>query len=410
MINQHSPDSATSLSEKKVIAIIGAGPAGLFAAECLARKGYSVHLFDHMKRAGLKFLLAGRTGLNLTHSEPFEILLSRYGKAQSWLEPALRAFTPTQLIEWAEGLDQPCFTGSSGRVFLKSFKASPLLRAWLERLRDLGVTFHARHKLVSLETQKAQFQTATGLVNYKFDGCVLALGGASWSRLGSDGQWVQMFPHNCAPLEPSNCGFYPDWSEEFCQTHEGAILKAITLTYDKHQIRGDLTLTRRGLEGGPLYTLSPHLRDAIKQNGEVIVKLNFRPLLSHEVIVQRLSQQRPRESRANRLRKALKFDRFSTALINHYGDKTQDNESLASMITSFPLKLVAPAALDRAISTAGGIKSEAFDEHFMLKSQAGIFVCGEMLDWEAPTGGYLLQACFSTAFACSHHLDRWLSQ
>ncbi|MDF7674303.1 TIGR03862 family flavoprotein [Acetobacteraceae bacterium ESL0709] len=398
----------TDTAHKRIL-IIGAGPSGLFAAECLAQKGYSVHLFDHMNRPGRKFLMAGRSGLNLTHSEPLERFLARYGKAQSWLEASLRAFPPQSLIDWAENLGQPCFTGSSGRVFLKSLKASPLLRAWLQKLQNLNVTFHPRHELTALHTGTASFQNESGPVSFAFDGCILALGGASWSRLGSDGHWSRLFPTLCAPFEPSNCGFVPDWSPEFCLKHEGNLLKSVSLSFAGERARGDLTLTRRGLEGAPLYALSPLLREAVRQAGSATLMMDFRPALSAEDIKDRLSHQRPRESLSNRLRKGLRLDRFSASLIARASGPETDPEQLAIRTKNCPLVLAATDTLDRAISSAGGLRFSALTDSFMLESRPGIFACGEMLDWEAPTGGYLLQACFSTAFTASQGVERWLS-
>lgn len=398
----------TSPADKTVL-IIGAGPSGLFAAECLAQKGYSVHVFDHMSRPGRKLLMAGRSGLNLTHSEPLEKFLTRYGAARPQLEAALHSFPPQDLIHWAEGLGQSCFKGSSGRVFLSAGKASPLLRAWLGRLEELKVIFHSHHELSELGEGKACFKHHDETVTFSFDGCVLALGGASWSRLGSDGLWSRLFPGLCAPFEPSNCGFLPEWSPEFCQKYEGEILKSVSLSFGDEKTRGDITLTRKGLEGTPLYALSPLLREAIKKQGSATLSLDFRPTLTSDIIRTRLAQQRPRESLTNRLRKALKFDRFSASLITYFLKNASDPASLEQMIKNFPLTLTATESLDRAISTAGGLRFSALTDNFMLRNHPGIFACGEMLDWEAPTGGYLLQACFSTAYLASQGVEHWLS-
>ncbi|WP_018980891.1 TIGR03862 family flavoprotein [Saccharibacter floricola] len=390
------------------VIVIGGGPAGLFAAERLAHYGHKVTLFDHMARPGRKLLMAGRSGLNLTHSESFDHFLSRYGKAHSWLEPALRQFPPSALQHWAEDLGQPCFIGSSGRIFLKSLKASPLLRAWLSRLEQHGVNFQPHHRLTAITAHEATFDTPHGPRHVPYKACVLALGGASWSRLGSDGQWASLFPTLCAPFGPSNCGFVPRWPQSLSDRHEGDTLRGIRLQYGTHHYRGDLILTLRGLEGAPLYTLSPLLRDALQTHHTVSLSLNLRPTLSAEAIHKRLASQRPRESRSNRLRKALGLDRFARALLSECAPHAQTPDELTRAVTQLPLTLTAPMPLDRAISTSGGLKHSALTDDFMLRHQPGVFACGEMLDWEAPTGGYLLQGCFSTAYTCTEGVHRWL--
>lgn len=390
------------------VIVIGAGPAGLFAAERLAQQGHTVTIFDHMARPGRKLLMAGRTGLNLTHSEPLERFISRYGRASLWLEPSLRQFSPTALQGWAEELGQPCFTGSSGRVFLKSMKASPLLRAWLARLDRLGVRFRPHHRLTHVRPHKAYFDTPDGPRHVPYKACVLALGGASWSRLGSDGKWATLFPSDCAPFKPSNCGFAPDWPAALLERHEGATLRGISLQYGAHHKRGDLIVTRRGLEGAPLYALSSLIRDQLLTHGPVTLSLNLRPALHKEKIHARLAAQRPRESRSNRLRKALGIDRFTRALLSHYAPDAQTPDALTEAVTQLPLTLTHTADLERAISTAGGLQKDALTDGFMLRKQPGLFACGEMLDWEAPTGGYLLQGCFSTAYHCAKDVHHWL--
>ncbi len=403
------PDPSTAQTHP--IAIIGAGPAGLFAAECLSRKGHEVHLFDHMARPGRKFLMAGRSGLNLTHSEPLEQFLQRYGTARDWLEPAICQFPPEALRHWAESLGEPCFTGSSGRVFLTSLKASPLLRRWLARLQEQGVRFFPRHRLTGMQGLSLTFRTPEGSVHHTPRAVILALGGGSWARLGSDGQWAALLPDRCAPFAPSNCGFMPDWPEEFLLRHEGATLRGITLGLAGQTHRGDLIITKRGLEGAPLYALSAPLRQALAQPGDkaVTVSLNLRPTLEPSRIMDRLARQRLRESRSNRLRKALGLDRTMRELLSQLCPEARTPDELTRAVTQAPLRLVAPAALDRAISTAGGLKRDALDETFMLRHQPGLFACGEMLDWDAPTGGYLLQACFSTARHCADGVHHWLS-
>ncbi|WP_407652350.1 TIGR03862 family flavoprotein [Bombella pollinis] len=393
------------------IAIIGAGPAGLFAAELLSKRGYQVHLYDHMARPGRKLLMAGRSGLNLTHSEPLETFLTRYGPARHWLEPALRAFSPTDLQNWAEGLGTPCFVGSSGRVFLHSLKASPLLRQWLARLQQQGVQLFPHHKLIGQEGLTLTFQTPKGGVTQPASAVILALGGSSWSRLGSDGQWASLLTPYCTPFAPSNCGFMPDWPDDVLTRHEGATLRGVTLSFAGQTKRGDLIITKRGLEGAPLYALSAPLREALAQNHPrpITLHLSLRPTLKADAIRERLARQRLRESRSNKLRKALGLDRTMRELLTLLCPEARSPDELTQAITHLPLTLTAPAALDRAISTAGGVKQDALDEHLMFHHQPGLFACGEMLDWEAPTGGYLLQGCFSTAYLCAEGVHLWLS-
>ncbi|GBR70024.1 NAD(FAD)-utilizing dehydrogenase [Gluconobacter kanchanaburiensis NBRC 103587] len=362
---------------------------------------------------GRKLLMAGRSGLNLTHSEPLGRFLKRYGNAQDWLEPAIRAFPPEALRQWAEGLGQPCFTGSSGRVFPKAMKASPLLRAWLERLAQQGVTIQTRHRFVSWEGSDPVFDTPDGRISVQADATLLTMGGASWSRLGSDGLWADLLPDDTAPFAPANCGFLPDWPADFAARHDGSVLHSVGLSFgglsfDEHQSRGDLTITARGFEGSALYALSAALRDAIRRDGQAVLTLDLRPTLSNEEVLKRLLAQRERESQSNRLRKALALDAPSQELLRLATPKNATPLQLAQTLKALPLPLVGMDALDRAISTAGGVQREVVDTRFMLTSRPGVFVAGEMLDWEAPTGGYLLQGCFSTAHAAANGVLGWL--
>lgn len=423
------------------IAVIGGGPAGLFAAEILAkrlgRRGYSVEIFDHMARPGRKFLMAGRSGLNLTHDEAPERFLSRYGASAPFLRESLERFTPEDLQKWTNSLGQSCYTGSSGRVLIHNAKASPLLRAWLARLNELGVTFFPRHELIGFGTKSAEFgimqntsNTRQNLVRLQFvtpngpetrhvAAAVLALGGASRARLGSTGRWTRLFPEETAPFTPSNCGFIPAWTEEFCQRHEGSLLHAVSLSFGGQTRRGDIILTRRGLEGAPVYALSALLRDALhnltKKGGyenqppAITARLALRPNLGIKEMTHRLKSQRPRESLANRLRKALNLTPFERSLLRLLAPEAESPVELASSLSSLPLVLTATQPIDHAISTAGGLKLDALDGQFMLHRHPGLFACGEMLDWEAPTGGYLLQGCFSTAFMTACGVDHWLS-
>lgn len=390
------------------IAIIGAGPAGLFAAEILSARGCRVQVFDRMPSVGRKLLMAGRSGLNLTHSEPLDRFLQRYGKAKSWLEPALRAFPPSALTEWAEGLGQSCFSGSSGRVFPTAMKASPLLRAWLRRLSGQGVEIHTRHRFMGWDDASVLFETVDGQKSVQADATVLTMGGASWSRLGSDGYWADLLTGETTPFAPANCGFLPDWPTDFATRHEGSVLHSVGLTFGTRQTRGDLTITSRGLEGSALYALSADLRESILNEGRAILTLDLRPTLSAEDVLKRLLSQRERESQTNRLRKALALDAASRELLRFATPKDASPLQLAQSIKSLPLPLIGMDALDRAISTAGGVRQEAVDGRFMLKSRPSVFVAGEMLDWEAPTGGYLLQGCIATGRMAGQGAWEWL--
>ncbi|CAI9119460.1 TIGR03862 family flavoprotein [Brytella acorum] len=395
------------------IAVIGAGPAGLFAAEILSGAGLRVTVYDRMTHPARKFLMAGASGLNLTHAEPLETFLTRYGHARPSLEAAIRAFPPEALRAWAEALGQSCFTGSSGRVFPNAMKASPLLRAWLERLEKRGVTFAPRHRWTGWSRESPVFDTPEGRVSSRADATLLALGGASWSRLGSDGAWITLLPDSdIAPFAPSNCGFLPKWTREEFERWDGAVLSGIALRYGNRTHRGDLSFTRHGIEGAPIYALSGPIRDAIATQGGAIAFVDLRPGTTEPSLATRLGQMRPRESLANRLRKGAGLSPLARAILHeasrHESVPASDPGALAARIKNAPLRLTAPEAMDRAISVAGGLRFEALDQHFMLRNRPGVFAAGEMLDWEAPTGGYLLQGCFSTARAAANGLVAWL--
>ena len=364
------------------ISIIGAGPAGLMAAEVLATAGHAVTIHDQMAAPARKFLLAGRGGLNLTHSEPLEQFLERYGEAQDFLEPAVRAFPPDALVQWASGLGIETFVGSSGRIFPKQMKASPLLRAWLRRLDSLGV------RLVS----RSRWQG--------FDGTptILALGGASWPHLGSDAAWVPLFQEKgiaVHPFKPANSRFLVHWSPVFREKFAGTPVKNVALTYAGKRVRGELMISQEGIEGGAIYALSKGLRE---HPGHPVV-IDFRPDISEEVLAQRLARPRGKDSLSNYLRKVAGLSPVAINLLRETGTAPD-----ARGIKAMPLRLERPAGLARAISSAGGVAREELDEHFQLKRVPGTYCVGEMLDWEAPTGGYLLQACFSTAVMAARHL------
>jgi hypothetical protein len=381
------------------VAVVGAGPAGLMAAEVLAAAGTRVAVFDQMPSPARKLLIAGRGGLNLTHSEGLEAMLPRYGAARAVLEPALRAFPPEALVAWCEGLGQPTFTGSSGRVFPRALKASPLLRAWLARLDALGVMLRPRHRWTGQAPDGAlRFAAPDGEVKVKAAATVLALGGASWPRLGSDGAWPALLPGvRTLPFAPSNMGFAVAWSDRFRERFQGEPLKRIALRFGDRHVRGEALVTASGIEGGAIYALSAPIRAAIAASGPVVLELDLRPDLDHAALAARLAG---RASLSNRLRKAG-LPPVAVALVQEALHAGAARGDAAGLVKALPLRLLAPQGLDRAISSAGGVALEELDANLMLRARPGTFLCGEMLDWEAPTGGYLLQACFATGVAAA---------
>jgi uncharacterized flavoprotein (TIGR03862 family) len=350
-------------------------------------------VYDRMPSVGRKFLMAGRGGLNLTHSERFDDFLARYGAASAPLRPALEAFPPSALTAWANALGAETFTGSSGRIFPKAMKASPLLRAWLERLNRQDVRFRLRHDWRGWSGGALRFHTPGGDVAEAHDVTVLALGGASWPRLGADGGWAALLQDKgveIAPLRPANMGFNVGWSEIFRTRFAGRPLKNVTLHFGGRSARGDAMITRYGIEGGAVYALSSVLREALAAANPVTIDIDLRPDLSQQQIESRLVRPRGKESLANYLRKSLGLSPMETNLLRETGTPPERLKSIALAITGHQ-----PIA--RAISAAGGIAFDALDLTLMLNAIPGTYAVGEMLDWEAPTGGYLLQACFSTA-------------
>ncbi len=409
---------AESILAGRQVAIIGAGPAGLIAAETVAEAGAAVNVYDRMPSPARKFLLAGRGGLNLTHSEPLDNFLARYGEAAPHLRAAIEAFPPQALRDWSDGLGQTTFVGSSGRVFPESFKASPLLRAWLKRLDNLGVRFAARHRWTGWDMSGAlRFETPDGERAVKADATLLALGGASWPRLGSDGSWRDLLMARgveVTKLLPANCGFQVAWSNIFRDRFEGQPLKTIALTFGAHTVRGEAVVTHGGLEGGGIYALSARLRDEIVRTGASTLHINLRPDLSPSECAGRLSSPRGKQSVSNFLRKTLSLSPAGIGLLqeaaHHSGTAlaTMTSDALADLVTSLPIPLTGIAPIEKAISTAGGIMSWQVNPQFMLKNTPGVFVAGEMLDWEAPTGGYLLQATFATGVAAGKGILEFL--
>jgi len=397
------------ISTAPQVAVIGAGPAGLMAAEVLAKGGAAVTVLDHMPSPARKLLIAGRGGLNLTHSEPLDRFLDRYGAARAALEPALRRFPPTALVAWAEGLGQETFVGSSGRIFPRAMKASPLLRAWLARLGSLGVALCSRHGWRGWDEAGALvFDTPEGTRRLAPAATVLALGGASWPRLGSDGGWPALLPDVAvAPWRPANSGFLVAWSDHLRARFEGTPLKRIALAFADRRVRGEAVLTAWGIEGGAVYALSATLREAIAAEGPVTVRLDLRPDLEAGMLASRLDARQGGVSTANLLRRAG-LSPLAVALVQE-ARRAGDARPLSQLVKALPLRLLGPAPIARAISSAGGIAMAECDRRFMLRRHAGVFACGEMLDWEAPTGGYLLQACFATGLAAGEGALAWLA-
>ncbi len=403
---------------KTQVAIIGAGPAGLMAAEVLASGGAGVTVYDAMPSAGRKLLMAGRGGLNLTHSEVLPAFLARYGQAQPQLVAAITAFPPDRLRQWSEALDQPTFVGSSGRVFPKAMKASPLLRAWLRRLDAWGVQFALRHRWTGWENDgQLSFQTPDGHRVVEARATVLALGGASWPRLGSDGAWVKALAAKgvtISPIRPANCGFITAWSDIFRDRFQGHPLKGVALTFGSHRVRGETVITRDGIEGGAIYALSARLREAIINSGQATLRIALRPDLDPSGLIARLAAPKGKQSFSNWLRKTTHLSAVAIGLLQEAAIASgiplgsSSPESLAALINAVPLKLNGVAPIARAISTAGGVSFSEIDADFMIRRLPGIFASGEMLDWEAPTGGYLLQASFATGAAAGRGALKWL--
>jgi uncharacterized flavoprotein (TIGR03862 family) len=402
------------------IAIVGGGPAGLMAAEVAAQGGAQVDVYDGMPSVGRKFLLAGKGGLNLTHSEPLERFLGRYGSQQARLETWLRTFGPEQLRAWAQGLGVDTFVGSSGRVFPTDMKAAPLLRAWLQRLRASGVRFHMRHRcqgVTSGDRLTLSFEAAGGPQSVEVDAVVLALGGASWARLGSDGAWAQwlgLSADELAPLRPSNCGFDIGWSAHLQERYAGQPLKSVRLSFQPRQGAafdqvGECVLTQTGLEGSLVYAASAGLREEIAAHGDALIHLDLLPARSLDWVRGELKHPRGPRSLSTHLKSRLGLQGVKAGLLYELLAKDQlaDADRLAQAIKALPVKLVAARPLDEAISTAGGVRFEALDDRLMLAGRPGLFCAGEMLDWEAPTGGYLLTACLATGRAAGAGALAW---
>lgn len=400
------PEQAGSVSGRVGVAIVGGGPAGLAAAEVLATGGHEVHVFDAMPSFGRKVLLAGKTGLNLTHGEAYETFVSRYGACASRLRAALDDFGPKDVIAWADGLGANCFTGTSGRVFPAAMKASPLMRAWLGRLGNAGVVFHPRHRWTGFSGKALRFATPSGERQVSFDACLLALGGASWPRMGSDGAWIALLGAlgvDIAPLRPANCGFDVAWSDSFRDRFAGAPLKSVTAMSAAGTIPGEFVISGNGIEGSLVYAHAAALRDELEAKGRAALVLDLAPGRSAVRIAGDLSRLPPKVSFSNRLRKAAGIEGVKGALLREIVPDISawPAEKIAGTLKALALPVCRPRPIAEAISSAGGVCWDAIDEGYMLKAQPGIFVAGEMIDWEAPTGGYLLTACLATGRAAA---------
>lgn len=401
------------------LTIIGGGPAGLMAAEAACAAGVAVDLYDAMGSVGRKFLLAGKGGLNLTHSEPPARFVERYGARRTELGAWLDAFDADALRAWAQGLGVETFAGSSGRVFPADLKAAPLLRRWLHRLRESGVTFHMHHRWLGWQAHGVlHFATPQGERVLPAAALLLALGGASWPQLGSDGGWVgplQQRGVDIAPLQPANCGFELAWSEHLRSRFAGAPLKPVVAHWvDRdgvaHSRQGEFVLSEYGIEGSLIYAIGAELREQIRERGAATLLLDLVPGYSCTVLAERLAAPRGKHSIGDWLRRRAGLDPTKCALVFELTGKATlaDPVALAARLKALPLQLGAPRPIAEAISTAGGVRLEALDESLMLRALPGVFCAGEMLDWEAPTGGYLLNACFASGLLAGRGAARWL--
>ena len=420
------------VSNRKSVAVIGGGPAGLMAAEVLSEGGMQVDLYDAMPSVGRKFLLAGKGGMNITHAEPYAAFVSRYRGRQAQVAPLLAGFPPDALRAWIAGLGIDTFVGSSNRVFPTDMKAAPLLRAWLHRLRTSGVRFHMRHRWIGWHADRhgsdggvgsngvLRFMTPAGEIDARYDAVILALGGGSWARLGSDGAWVELLQQrgaDVAPLRPANSGFTVAWSDYFRARFAGQPLKTVAVTCaDTDGVvmhkQGEFVISEHGVEGSLIYALSAALRDTIEEAGSARIVLDLMPDWSAQRVLDEVARPRGARSLSSHLQSRLSLQGVKAGLLRELVSSSdfKDPVRLAESIKALPLTLLAPRPLDEAISSAGGVKFDAMDAGLMLRALPGVFCAGEMLDWEAPTGGYLLSACFAGGRTAGAAALKWLTE
>ena len=413
------PWEYASVEREQKAVVIGGGPAGLMAAEVLSEGGVAVDLYDAMTSVGRKFLMAGKGGLNLTHAEARDVFLERYGTRRQQIEPLLNVFGPDALRTWLRALGIETFVGSSGRVFPTGLKAAPLLRAWLHRLRLAGTRTHVRHRWTGWSDDSTlRFATPNGEHGIHADVVILALGGGSWARLGSDAAWVPLLEQrgvHVAPLRPANCGFDIGWSEHFRGKFAGQPLKSVVASFTdsagrEHRRHGECIITDTGIEGGLVYALAASLRDEIEATGAALIHLDLLPGREPRRVREDVSHPRGAKSLSSHLQSRLGIKGVKAGLLREALEKDSlgDPAHIAAALKALPLKLVAARPMDEAISTAGGVAFEALDEHLMVRALPGVFCAGEMLDWEAPTGGYLLSACFASGRAAGFGALAWL--
>jgi len=400
----------TTLKHVSQVAIVGAGPAGLMAAEVISQAGLQVHVYDAKPSAGRKFLLAGVGGMNITHAEPFDTFIQRYYEQSNWLKPIINAFNAQALTQWIHDLGIETFIGSSGRIFPKEMKAAPLLRRWLQRLRTSGVTFHMKHRLVAIDQEnhntRLAFNHLDQIKHVNAEAVILAMGGASWPKLGSDGAWQHLLKQNgikTNPLLSANCGFHASWSQHLKTNFAGQALKNVafsftTLAGQFTQQTGECIISHYGIEGSLVYAFSKHLRDSIQTNGSANLTIDLLPQYTTLQIQQKLSKPRGKNSLAKHLKRTVGITGVKSAMLYecHNNFNSQPISTMAHSLKNTVVKLTKTRPLNEAISTAGGICKSNLNNQLMLTQMPGVFCAGEMLDWEAPTGGYLLTACFAT--------------
>lgn len=402
-------DNLKSASDIADFAIVGGGPAGLMAADYLSGHGQKVTLYERMPTVGRKFLMAGKSGLNLTHNEDYNCFIARFGDRLPFLKPMLDAFTPSDLRRWADDLGAETFVGTSGKIFPKIMKASPLLRAWLNKLQQQGVVVKTRHEWGSFHDGGHIIRTTDGEVFIRPDATIFALGGASWPKLGSDGCWQQQFINHAIdiePLKPANCGFDIHWSTPFKARFAGEPVKTVQANAGGQSLRGEFVITPSGVEGSLIYAFSAHLREQLLASNEAVLMLDLAPALPAQKIAVALEKQNRKASLSTKLRKAVGLSPVKIALLREL-PQVLTRETIVSSIKNYPLSVQRPRPIAEAISSAGGVRFNAVHDDLMVKNMPGIFVAGEMLDWEAPTGGYLLTACFASGLHAAHAALKW---